>query len=146
MLATKFAVAVHVMLLLCVAEASAEDDSRTHLLTSAKLGASVNTNPVVIRRITGQLARAGLVRVHRGRGGAELGIPKEQITLDKIWRAVHPDDRRRLLPLHPPPVGDDPAVKAHEVVDRAFREAEAHFRASLGQVALASLAAHLHAS
>lgn len=40
--------------------------------TSLHMAQGVNTNPVVVRRITGLLARAGLVRVKRGLGGAKL--------------------------------------------------------------------------
>src|SRR4051794_27958953 len=65
MVATRFAVAIHILLLLACARP--QDKA-----TSEFLARSVNTNPVVVRRITAQLARAGLIRVRRGPGGAEL--------------------------------------------------------------------------
>jgi DNA-binding IscR family transcriptional regulator len=46
---------------------------------------SVNTNLVVVRRITGSLARAGLIRVKRRPGRAKLVRAPEEITLGDIW-------------------------------------------------------------
>src|SRR6185437_4058162 len=75
MVATRFAVATHILLYL------ATEGSRG-ASTSLRLAWSVNTNPVVVRRIAGQLARAGLIRVRRGPGGAELAREPERITLE----------------------------------------------------------------
>ena len=63
MVATRFAVAIHLLLLLASGQVHGP-------ATSGRLAQSVNTNPVVVRRITGLLARAGLIRVRRGPGGA----------------------------------------------------------------------------
>ena len=82
MVATRFAVALHVLLLLGCGQ-------RRGPATSQAIAESVNTNPVVVRRITGHLARAGLVRVRRGPGGAVLTRPPEQITLADVWKAMN---------------------------------------------------------
>jgi DNA-binding IscR family transcriptional regulator len=56
---------------------------------SAVLAASMPTNPVVVRRITAMLGRAGLVGARAGAtGGAWLLHPPESITLDQVLRAV----------------------------------------------------------
>ena len=62
-------------------------------LTSEFLAGSVNTNPVVIRRLLGVLRAAGLVDSKTGVGGgwSLLGDP-ERITLLDILRAVEPRD------------------------------------------------------
>ena len=69
MVATRFAVAVHILMLLAI--------SRGAHATSLVLARSVTTNPVVVRRITRLLARAGLIWVRRGPGGAELLRPRQ---------------------------------------------------------------------
>jgi Rrf2 family protein len=95
MVATRFAVAIHILLLLATEPAGQA--------TSGRIAESVGTNPVVIRRLAGQLARAGLVRIRRGPGGAELARPAEAITLADVWAAM----RRPGLPLLPTHRGTD---------------------------------------
>lgn len=57
---------------------------------SAVLAASVPTNPVVVRRVTAMLARAGLIATRPGAsGGAWLLLRPEQITLDQVLKAVN---------------------------------------------------------
>jgi DNA-binding IscR family transcriptional regulator len=62
---SRFAVATHVLTSLALA---AEDDPGARL-TSDELAASINTSPVVVRRIIGRLQAAGLVVAQTGRGG-----------------------------------------------------------------------------
>jgi Rrf2 family protein len=78
-------VAVHVLTLLAHEEGQA--------LTSDYIAGSVNTNPVVIRRILSLLAQAGLVSTTEGAGGGTtLAQPAETITLGTVYRAVEPGD------------------------------------------------------
>jgi Rrf2 family protein len=59
------------------------------LLTSDQVAASVNTNPVILRRSLGDLRRAGLVDVRHGaRAGWRLARAPEQITLLEVYDAV----------------------------------------------------------
>ena len=78
----RFVVAVHLVALLAV-------ENKTGLTTSECLADSAGTNPVVVRRLLGQLSRAGLVKAQVGTGGGvRLLRPPEQITLLEIYRAV----------------------------------------------------------
>lgn len=118
MVATRFAVALHILLLLAC-------QRRQGPATSQLIADSVNTNPVVVRRITGQLARAGLVRVRRGPGGAELTRAPSAITLADVWQAMNAGRSATVLPMHACPnmacpVGRD----VHAVLGRAFETAE----------------------
>ena len=132
MVPTRFAVAAHILLM--VAAEGGEPS------TSQRLATSINTNPVVIRRITGQLARAGLVRVRRGPGGAELTRPPGAITLEDVWRAVNSGSARPLLPLHANP---DPlcpvGCRVHAVLGEAFGTAERALERALARTTVADL-------
>lgn len=87
---SQFAVGTHILTLLAQTPGEA--------VTSELIAGSVNTNPVVIRRILGMLNRAGLVSSQPGIGGGwQLRRAPEDITLLDIYRAV---DEGRLLALH----------------------------------------------
>lgn len=132
MASTRFAVAIHVLLLLACSR-------REGPATSQFIADSVNTNPVVVRRITGQLARAGLLRVRRGPGGAEMLRNPAAVTLADIWTAVTPRGRT-LLPLHACPNQDCPVGRAvHGVLHRSFADVERAMLDALGRTTLADL-------
>lgn len=78
---TRFWVAAHVLAILAL--------HRREAVTSDKLASSVRTNPAVIRRLLGDLARAGLTSSRLGQGGgAALARPPKKISLLEIYRAV----------------------------------------------------------
>jgi len=59
-------------------------------VSSSALAASMPTNPVVVRRVTAMLAKAGLIGTRAGAsGGAWLLTEPSKITLDQVLRAVH---------------------------------------------------------
>lgn len=58
-------------------------------MTSTMIAESVDTNPVVIRRIIGSLVKHGLVEVKMGTGGgARLRKPPEEISIGEIYLAL----------------------------------------------------------
>ena len=82
---SRFAVAAHVMVVLATEPKRATK--------SDFLAFSVNTNPVVIRRILGLLKSAGLVYSRAGRnGGSGLTRPPAEISLLDIYHAVETED------------------------------------------------------
>ncbi len=77
---SRFAMATHILTALAV-----EDDK----LSSTYLADSLNTNPVVVRRILSELAKAGLLETEAGRaGGARLAKKPEAISLYDVYAAV----------------------------------------------------------
>jgi len=136
MVATRFAVALHILLILAT-----DAPGQT---TSGRIAASVGTNPVVIRRLAGQLARAGLVRIRRGPGGAELARPAEAITLADVWAAMH-RPQLALLPAHPGPVSAEERLgrEVPGMLRRRLDEAEHAMEAHLAGVTLADLVGDL---
>jgi DNA-binding IscR family transcriptional regulator len=151
MVPVRFAVATHMLLLMArPQDIGGTAANRGGGPTSFWLAAQVRTNPVVVRRISGQLARAGLVRVRRGVGGAALARPAATITLEDIWQAVSGAPERRLLALHLPGATQAGATqagaeRAQAVLAAAFGEAEAAFRGGLRRITLGVLAERLAA-
>ncbi|MFF0740368.1 Rrf2 family transcriptional regulator [Streptomyces sp. NPDC004111] len=63
----------------------------SHLVDSEQIATSANTNPVVIRRILGELRKAGLVESRRGPwAGWSLARELESMTLLDVYEAVEP--------------------------------------------------------
>src|SRR5687767_2479959 len=93
MTSSRFAVAVHILTLM----AWCDDEP----LKSEQVAKSVNTNPVVIRRILCELAHARLVVSQTGSaGGSRLARRPDEITLLDIFEAV---ERRGVFSLHRQP-------------------------------------------
>lgn len=64
---------------------------------SAMVAESVHTNPVVIRRLMGELERSQLVKSVAGRsGGFELGRAATEITLADVYFAVEDENVFRM--------------------------------------------------
>ena len=82
---SRFVVATHCLTLLAYGDGEA--------MTSDYIAGSVNTNPVVVRRILGMLAKAGLVTTHEGAGGGvRLAKSANDIDLRTVFAAVEPDE------------------------------------------------------
>ena len=82
----RFPVAAHALAYLAHTGA----DSAADAAPSAVLAASVPTNPVVIRRVTALLAKAGLIATRPGAsGGSWLLRQPETIRLDEVLKAVN---------------------------------------------------------
>ncbi len=135
MIAARFAVAVHILLLLAAAVGRAP-------ITSSRLAASLHTNPVVVRRITGRLARAGLIHIRRGPGGAGLACPSGAITLAMVWAAMNEGEARPLVKLHAGGDGIE-TRRAQAVLAETFAAAEGDFRRALERITLADLACRM---
>jgi Rrf2 family protein len=84
-LSSKLSVGIHIMTIFALKPGES--------LTSEFIADSVNTNPVVIRRLLGSLRAGGIVESRTGVGGGwSLLINPEQITLLDILRAVEPQN------------------------------------------------------
>lgn len=80
---SRFTVAVHVLTLL-----ASRSDER---LTSGLVAQSVNTNPVVVRRLLSELKAAGWVETRAGGGGGcRLACAPELICLSDVYAVVEP--------------------------------------------------------
>jgi Rrf2 family protein len=119
----------------------------SEVATSEQIANSVNTNPVVIRRLLGELREAGLVESRRGAGaGWRLVRPPESITLAEVYEAVESGPVHGLHPATPNqkcPVGhgiQSALGPVYEGVEGALRAQLA--RTSVADVLRDSLAVH----
>lgn len=95
-LSSRFPVAVQILIII----AWTPDQYK---VTSDILAESVNTNPVLIRRIMSQLKKAGLITVAAGTGGARLARDAGDISLLDVYRAVELTRQDALFGLHESP-------------------------------------------
>jgi DNA-binding IscR family transcriptional regulator len=81
---SRMTIAIHVLAWMALAQRRGHE-----VLTSDQVAASVNTNPVIIRRCLGDLRRAGLVCVRHGPGaGWSLAQAPEEMDLLQVYDAV----------------------------------------------------------
>jgi DNA-binding IscR family transcriptional regulator len=135
-------IAVHALAWMALAQRRGQE-----VLTSDQVAASVNTNPVIIRRSLGDLGRAGLVRVRHGAGaGWSLARAPEDITLLEVYDAVgqeSPFGMHRTEPNLECPVGKGirPALgQIYDGIEQAVRHELAV--ASVADVLRETLQAH----
>jgi len=107
--------------------------------SSDDLAVSVNTNPVVIRRLLRELQQAGMVESKQGRGGGSYLVkPAEKITLSDIYDAVEEGDLFHLHYSEPNPMCPIGGNIQDAVCD-IFKRAEAAMLAELGTVTIADI-------
>jgi DNA-binding IscR family transcriptional regulator len=133
----RFPVAAHVLAYLAHTDAFCPGAA----VSSAALALSVPTNPVVVRRVTAMLARAGLIGTRTGAGGgAWLTRPPETITLDLVLRAVHGCAH---FGAPPPGAKGCPVSEAiPRAVGQAIKAADAAAAESLSRITVADLLHH----
>lgn len=135
---SRFVLAIHILSVLADREAKA--------LKSCQVAMSVNTNPVVIRRITGQLAKAGMVRSTAGvAGGSQLARPAAQITLRDVYVAI---GQSEIFTLHHSAPNPQCHVGAHiqAVLRPVLASAAACVGDELAKTTLADIVRQVHAA
>lgn len=90
-ISTKFSVAVHALILVSVEKEPC---------SSAWIAGSVNTNPVVIRRIIGLMQKAGILTGIQGKSGYTIMKPASKLTLLDIYKAVAVSESDQLFCIH----------------------------------------------
>lgn len=134
MINSRLAVAIHILVL--IASNSRETAS------SEWIAGSVNTNPVVVRRIIGMLKKAGLLEAGAGKIGAELTKKPEDISLLEIFKAVEPKDE--LFAIHNKPNPDCPVGKnIQTTLDTSFERVQSAMEQELENQSLKDIMSHL---
>ena len=110
-ISSRFTIALHIFT--CV-----EVFKDEYRITSDFLAGSINTNPVIIRKILTKLKSAGLITVTRGTGGIELTKPLKEITFYDIYVAIEPLEDDELFNFHKNPNPKCPVGKnIHTLLD-----------------------------
>ena len=123
--------AVHVLAVLAYKEGDR--------VTSALLAGSVNTNPVIIRRLLLALQRAKLVETCKGAGsGSRLSRSPRRIDLAEVYRAVE-DAEPFAIPSRKPNAACPVGKCIRETLERVFASAESALERDLGKTTLADV-------
>ena len=109
------------------------------------MAGSVNSNPVVIRRILSMLNKAGMITTQRGvEGGATLRHEPEQISLLDVYRVT---EQGRIFVLHrqePNPLC--PCGRTIKpILTKTFQQAESAMEAVLADKTIADIVAQIEA-
>ncbi|HLX96678.1 MAG TPA: Rrf2 family transcriptional regulator [Verrucomicrobiae bacterium] len=127
----RFAMAVHVLAVLAYKEGDR--------VTSAFLAGSVNTNPVIIRRLLLSLQRARLVDTCKGAGlGSRLNRSPGRINLAEVYRAVE-EVEPFASPSRKPNAACPVGHCIREELDRVFASAEKAMEHDLEKTSLADV-------
>lgn len=135
MVNSRFAVAIHILSLI----ASTKNRDQ---LTSDWIAASVNTNPVVIRRISGMLKKAGIIDSNVGIPGSILTKLPSEITLLEVYKAVQPQEE--LFAVHDKPNPECPVGKRiQSTLDNVFHSIQMEMESKLAGQSLQDVLDHL---
>ena len=128
-ISSRFTAAVHILLVLNSKEKCSK--------TSDEIAESVNTNPVVIRRIEGMLKKSGLIDIQRGNIGASLIRSPKSITLLDIYQSVEQREDASLFRLHEDPNQDcDIGANIHNALASTLGSAQKALENVLASVTL----------
>ena len=123
--------AVHVLAVLAYKEGDP--------VTSSLLAGSVNTNPVIIRRLLLSLKQARLIETRKGAGaGSRLSRSPQRINLAEIYRAVESHEPFS-SPSRKPNAGCPVGNCIRKTLEKVFASAEAALERDLEKTTLADV-------
>lgn len=129
-ISSRFTLAVHIF-------ACIDTFKDEYKVTSDFLAGSTNVNPVIIRKILGQLKTAGLVEVTRGTGGASIAKPLDRISFLDIYHAVECLDNGELFHFHENPNLECPVGRnIHLILDDKLNRVQCAMEKELASITL----------
>ena len=132
-ISSRFTIAIHIFS--CID--TFEDE---HKITSDFLASSIQVNPVIIRKLLGQLKDAELITVQRGSGGASLARPAEEISLLDVFNAVESLDNSKLFHFHENPNPQCPVGRSiHPVLDGRLDQIQKAMEREMQSITLADI-------
>ncbi|WP_458123521.1 Rrf2 family transcriptional regulator [Paenibacillus sp. Z3-2] len=137
-ISSRFSIAVHTLSLIAVMPNECTGDI---------IAQSVNTNPVIIRRIMSKLKQAGLIDVRPGVGGASLLKDPANITLLDVYRALEVVEDGELFNFHKHP---NPQCPVGNMIEHTLRaeliEAQKAMEQRLNRVTIQQMMDQVHVS
>jgi DNA-binding IscR family transcriptional regulator len=128
-ISSRFAVGIHILSLL--------EMNKNVVNSSEFIASSVNTNPVVIRKIVGMLKKAGLVKVRPGIAGTQLAKELSEITLLDVYHAVNVVPEKELFGIHDNPNPACPVGRnIQDAIIPLFSTAQLALEKALGNVTI----------
>lgn len=129
-ISSRFTLAVHIF-------ACINTFGNEYKVTSDFLAKSTNVNPVIIRKILGQLKGAGLIEVARGTGGTTIARPLNEITLLDIYHAVECVENGSLFHFHENPNTACPVGRnIHHILDDKLLRIQTAMEKELASITL----------
>lgn len=128
-ISSRFTMAIHMFA--CI---DTFDDQK---MTSDFMAGSIGTNPVIIRKLLGQLKTAGLVEVARGTGGVTITKALSEITFLDIYKAVECAPDEELFHFHENPNQECPVGRnIHHVLDDKLTRIQKAMEDELSKITL----------
>lgn len=132
-ISSRFTLAIHIFA--CIDTFGSE-----YKVTSDFLAGSTNVNPVIIRKLLGQLKGAGLIEVARGTGGTTVTKSLAEITFLDIYNAVECVEKGELFHFHENPSTDCPVGKnIHRILDDKLLRIQNALESELASITLADV-------
>lgn len=132
-ISSRFTLAIHIFA--CID--TFKDENK---VTSDFLAGSTNVNPVIVRKILGQLKSAGLVDVARGSGGASISKPLDKITFYDIYNAVECVESGELFHFHENPNPKCPVGRnIHNVLDKRLLQIQLAMETEMKKISIADI-------
>lgn len=132
-ISSRFTVALHIFT--CVDTFKDE-----YKVTSDFLAGSINTNPVIIRKILTQLKNAGLITVARGTGGITVNRMLSEITFYDVYQAIEPVENGDLFHFHESPNPECPVGRnIHRLLDEKLKAIQDSMEDKMKEFTLADL-------
>ena len=129
-ISSRFTLAVHIF-------ACIDTFKDEYKITSDFLASSTNVNPVIIRKILGQLKAAGLLDIKRGSGGASITKPLDKISFLDIYYAVEFIDNGELFHFHENPNMECPIGRnIHLIMDDKLNRVQGAMEKELASITL----------
>lgn len=132
-ISSRFTLALHIF-------ACIEVFGKDHKITSDFLAESTNVNPVIIRKLLGQLKGAGLIEVARGTGGTTITKPLKEITFLDVYHAVECIGHGDMFHFHENPNPNCPVGKnIHRILDDKLTQVQTAMEQELASITLADV-------
>lgn len=132
-ISSRFTLAIHIF-------ACIDTFGDEYKVTSDFLAGSTNVNPVIIRKILGQLKGADLIKVARGTGGTTVAKPLDEITFLDIYNAVECVENGELFHFHENPSTNCPVGRnIHHILDDKLTRVQNAMEKELASITLADI-------